>query len=122
MAVVALNLAPVGIAFFGASVVLLLLRSLSMREAYDAIEWPVLILLGALIPVSEAIQSTGGSDLIAGWLSGMAQALPPMGALGLMMVFAMGVTPFLNNAATVLMLGPIAGSLAQRLGLNPDPS
>ncbi|MBC4017039.1 SLC13 family permease [Siccirubricoccus deserti] len=121
MAVVALNLAPVGIAFFGASVVLLLLRSLSMREAYDAIEWPVLILLGALIPVSEAIQSTGGSDLIAGWLSGMAQALPPMGALGLMMVFAMGVTPFLNNAATVLMLGPIAGSLAQRLGLNPDP-
>jgi di/tricarboxylate transporter len=121
MAAVAFHLAPVGIVFFAASVVLLLLRSLSMREAYDAIEWPVLILLGALIPVSEAIRTTGGSDLIAGWLSGMVQALPPTGALALMMVFAMAVTPFLNNAATVLMLGPIAASLAQRLGLNPDP-
>jgi di/tricarboxylate transporter len=121
MAVVALHLVPVGIAFFGASVLLLLLRSLSMREAYDAIEWPVLILLGALIPVSEAIRTTGGSDLIAGWLSGTVQVLPPVGALAVMMVFAMVVTPFLNNAATVLMLGPIAASLAQRLGLNPDP-
>jgi di/tricarboxylate transporter len=121
MAAVALHLAPVGIVFFTAAVVLLLLRSLSMRDAYDAIEWPVLILLGALIPVSEAIRTTGGSDLIAGWLSGIVQALPPTGALALMMVFAMAVTPFLNNAATVLMLGPIAASLAQRLGLNPDP-
>jgi di/tricarboxylate transporter len=48
------------------------------------------------------------------------EGLPPLGALGLIMLVAMAVTPFLNNAATVLMLGPIAGSLAQRLGLSPD--
>jgi di/tricarboxylate transporter len=81
----------------------------------------VIVLLGALIPVSEAIRTTGGTELVAGWLSGTMEALPPLGALGLIMVVAMAVTPFLNNAATVLMLGPIAGSLAQRLGLNPDP-
>ena len=121
MLLVALNLVPVAIAFFGASVLLLLLRSMSMTEAYDAIEWPVLILLGALIPVSEAIRTTGGTDLIAGWLQGAVQALPPLGALAIILVAAMGVTPFLNNAATVLMMGPIAASLAQRLGLNPDP-
>jgi di/tricarboxylate transporter len=121
MAMVALNIAPVGVVFFAAAVILMLLRALSTREAYDAIEWPVLILLGALIPVSEAIRTTGGTDLIAAWLSGMVEVLPPTGALALMMVFAMAVTPFLNNAATVLMLGPIAAGVAVRLGLNPDP-
>jgi di/tricarboxylate transporter len=120
MLLVALHLMPVSIAFFGAAVLLLLLRRLTHDEAYGAVEWPVLILLGALIPVSEAVRSTGGTDLIAGWLEGAARQLPPLGALALIMVIAMAVTPFLNNAATVLMLGPIAASLAQRLGLSPD--
>jgi di/tricarboxylate transporter len=120
MLLVAFRVVPVAIAFFGASVALLLLRSLSTHEAYDAIEWPVLILLGALIPVSEAIRTTGGTDLIAGWLEGAVRHLPPLGALGLMMATAMAVTPFLNNAATVLMMGPIAASLATRLELSPD--
>jgi di/tricarboxylate transporter len=120
MVLLALHLVPVAVAFFGAAVLLLLLRAMTMREAYGTVEWSVLILLGALIPVSEAIRTTGGTDLIAGWLSGAVEALPPMAAVALIMVAAMGVTPFLNNAATVLMLAPIAGSLAKQLGLNPD--
>ncbi|MCO6417988.1 SLC13 family permease [Siccirubricoccus sp. KC 17139] len=120
MAAVALHLAPVGVVFFAAAVAMLLLRTLTPQEAYQAVDWPVVILLGALIPVSEAIHTTGGTELIAGWLSGAMDHLPPLGALGLIMVVAMAVTPFLNNAATVLMLGPIAGSLAQRLDLSPD--
>ncbi|PHK93953.1 SLC13 family permease [Pseudoroseomonas rhizosphaerae] len=120
MLLVALHVVPVSIAFFGAAVLLLALRSLSHGEAYGAVEWPVLILLGALIPVSEAVRTTGGTDLIAAWLEGAARHLPPLGALGLIMAIAMAVTPFLNNAATVLMMGPIAASLAQRLGLSPD--
>lgn len=120
MLLVAFRIAPVSIAFFGAAVVLLLLRALSKEEAYGAIEWPVLVLLGALIPVSEAVQTTGGTDLIAAWLETAVRYLPPLGALGLMMAIAMAVTPFLNNAATVLMMGPIAASLATRLGLSPD--
>jgi len=99
---------------------LLLLRALSKEEAYGAVEWPVLVLLGALIPVSEAVQTTGGTDLIAAGLEVAVRHLPPLGALGLMMLIAMAVTPFLNNAATVLMMGPIAASLATRLGLSPD--
>jgi di/tricarboxylate transporter len=98
-----------------------LTRSLTLREAYDSIEAPILILLGALIPVSEAVRTTGATDLIAGWLSVGAAALPPMGSLALIMVAAMAVTPFLNNAATVLMMAPIGASLAGRLGLNADP-
>ncbi|WP_270936328.1 SLC13 family permease [Falsiroseomonas oryzae] len=121
MALVGLDLVPVAVAFFGAAVVLLLLRALAMKEAYETVEWSVLVLLGALIPVSEAIRTTGGTDLLAGWLAAWVQHLPPLGALALMMAVAMAVTPFLNNAATVLMLAPVAASLAQRLGLAPDP-
>ncbi|WP_431270497.1 SLC13 family permease [Dankookia sp. P2] len=121
MLAVATHAIPVTVAFFAAAVAMLLLRTLTPQEAYQAVDWPVVVLLGALIPVSEAVRTTGGTELVAGWLSAGMDRLPPLGALGLIMVVAMAVTPFLNNAATVLMLGPIAGSLAQRLGLSPDP-
>ena len=121
MGLVAFNIVPVAIAFFGAAVVLLLARSLSLREAYDAIEWPILIMLGALIPVSDALRTTGGTELIAALLSHVASALPPTGALALLLAAAMAVTPFLNNAATVLVMAPIAASFAGKLSYSPDP-
>jgi len=120
MMLVAFNLVPVAIAFFGAAVILLLARSLTLREAYDAIDWPILIMLGALIPVSNALRTTGGTDLIAEWLSKTAMSLPPYGALALLLAAAMAVTPFLNNAATVLVMAPIAASFASNLGYKPD--
>lgn len=120
IALVSFNVLPVAVAFFGAAVLMLLVRSLPLRDAYDNMEWPILILLGALIPVSDALRTTGGTDLIAGWLSTAADMLPPLGALGLIMLTAMAVTPFLNNAATVLVMGPIAASFATKLGFNPD--
>jgi len=121
MVLVALHVVPVAVAFFGAAVILLALRVMTMHEAYNTVEWPVLILLGALIPVSEAIQRTGGTDLIAGWLQMGVQGLPAIGALAVTLVVAMLLTPFLNNAATVLVVGPIAATLAGRLNLNADP-
>jgi di/tricarboxylate transporter len=121
MILAASGLATVAVAFFGAAVAVLLCRALTIKEAYDAVEWPILILLGALIPVSEALRTTGGSELIAAWLAAGTQYLPPLGSLALIMVVAMAVTPFLNNAATVLLMAPIGASLAGRLDLNPDP-
>jgi di/tricarboxylate transporter len=120
MGLVASDVLPVAVAFFAAAVVLILARSLTLREAYAVIEWPILIMLGALIPVSEAVRTTGGTDLIAGWLSTAAALLPATGALVLIMVAAMAVTPFLNNAATVLVMAPIAASFAGQLGYRPD--
>jgi di/tricarboxylate transporter len=121
MTLVAFNLVPVTIAFFGAAVLLLVAKSLSLRDAYDVIEWPILVMLGALIPVSDALRTTGGTELIAGWLSAAGGQLPALGALALIMVVAMAVTPFLNNAATVLVMAPIAATFAKNLGNNPDP-
>ena len=110
----------VGIAFFGAALLTILLGSLTLREAYETVEWPILVMLGALIPVSDAIRTTGGTDVIAAALSGIAHTLPAYGAVGLMLLAAMLITPFLNNAATVLVMAPIAASFAQKLGYHPD--
>jgi di/tricarboxylate transporter len=99
---------------------MILVGTLSLREAYEAVDWPILVMLGALIPVSDAIRTTGGADLMAEWLSQLAGTLPAYGALALIMGAALAVTPFLNNAATVLVMAPIAVTFADQLGYKPD--
>ena len=121
MIAAAAHVVPIAFAFFAAAVTMLIVRALTLRKAYDVIEWPILIMLGALIPVSEALRTTGGTDLIANWLSNASAGLPSLGALALMMIAAMAVTPFLNNAATVLVMAPIAASFATNLGQSADP-
>jgi di/tricarboxylate transporter len=121
MASVALNLIPITVAFFGTAVLVVLLGVLTLREAYQAIELPILVLLACLIPISDAISSTGGAELIASGLAVAAAALPPVGAVSLALVTAMALTPFLNNAATVLIMAPVGASLAGKLGLHAEP-
>lgn len=120
MGATALGLVPVSIAFSGAALAMILTGAISLEAAYGAIEWPLLVMLGALIPVSEAMQTTGNTELIGDMLSSMATGLPAWGAVGLIMIVAMAVTPFLNNAATVLVMAPVAAIFAQRLGHAPD--
>jgi di/tricarboxylate transporter len=117
---VALGLVPVAVAFFGAAVLLVLFGTLPIREAYEAIEWPIVVMLGALIPVSDALRTTGTTDLLAHWLSQFGAGLPAWAAIGVILVAAMAVTPFLNNAATVLVMAPIAAGFAKDLGFKPD--
>ena len=114
MALVAFQIVPVAFAFFSAALVLILARSLSLREAYEVIEWPLLVMIAALIPVSEAMQSTGavGHHRRLAVMGGA--ALPPHGALALILVAGMAVTPFLNNVATVLVMAPIAAQVRRR--------
>lgn len=121
MALVGFGILPVAPAFFGAAVLTVLCGVLTLQEAYEAIDAPILILLACLIPVSDAVASTGGAQLIAGGLAEVAGQLPAAGALALVIVVAMALTPFLNNAATALIMAPIAADLALRLGLQPDP-
>jgi di/tricarboxylate transporter len=120
MALTATGAVPVAVAFFAAAVLVMATGAISPREAYRHIEWPILIMLGALIPVSEALQSTGGTGLIANALSDVCRSIPAWAALGVVMIAAMAVTPFLNNAATVLVMAPIGVALAQDLNLRPE--
>ena len=121
MLLLAFQIVPVAVAFFGAAIAMILFGTLTLRESYDAIDWPLLVLIGALIPVSQAMQTTGATDIISDWLSYASTGMPGYGALALIVVAAMAVTPFLNNAATVLVMAPIAAGLSSRLGFNPDP-
>jgi di/tricarboxylate transporter len=120
MLLVAFHLAPVAIAFFGAAVAMVAFGGLRMREAYAALDGPVLVLIGALIPVGEAIYTTGGADTASAWLSQFLGGAAPVLALGVFMLLAMLAAPFMHNAPTVLVFAPIAGGFAHRLGLNPD--
>jgi di/tricarboxylate transporter len=83
-------------------------------------EGPILVMLAALIPVSDSLRRSGASDALADWLAHVGAGLPPAGALALILVVAMAVTPFLNNAATVLVVAPIAASFATQLGYRPE--
>ncbi|HEX4196093.1 MAG TPA: SLC13 family permease [Caulobacteraceae bacterium] len=121
MVLVAVKIAPVAPAFFGAAVLMVATGSLSMREAYGSLDGQVLILIGALTPLSEAIQSTGGTGLVAGGLAALLHGAPALVTLGILMITAMACAPFLHNAPTVLVLGPIGVALARQLHLNPDP-
>jgi len=111
---------PVQIAFFVAAVAMVLFGVVPAREVYGAIDGPILVMLAALIPVSDSLRSSGATDVIAAWLAGIGAALPPAAALALILVVAMAVTPFLNNAATVLVVAPIAAGFAATLGYRPE--
>jgi di/tricarboxylate transporter len=117
----ALEIVPVAVAFVAAATLVALFRILTLREIYDAIEWPILVLLGALIPVGEAVRHTGATDLIAHWISSLAVLMPGFGALALVMLITMLLTPILHHAAAVIVMGPVAAALAKQLGFAVDP-
>ncbi|MBE7185875.1 MAG: SLC13 family permease [Methylobacterium mesophilicum] len=116
----ALGLLPVPVAFFAAAAGMVVFKVIPLREVYSAIDGPILVMLAALIPVSDSLRTTGATDLISTSLASFATGLPPFGALALILLVAMAVTPFLNNAATVLVMAPIAAGFASDLGFRPE--
>lgn len=116
----ALGLLPVPVAFFAAAVAMVMFNVIPLRDVYGAIDGPILVMLAALIPVSDSLRGTGATDVISGWLAEAGTALPGYGALALILVVAMAITPFLNNAATVLVMAPIAAGFAEGLGYRPE--
>lgn len=108
------ELVPVAVAFVAAALAIALLRLLPLGEIYAAIDWPILIMIGAMIPVGEAVSRTGTADLIASGLAQLAPVLPPYGIIGMILAASMLITPVLHHAPAVLVMGPIAASLAQK--------
>ena len=121
LVLVAARLLPVDVAFFAAAVLVVLLRLISAKEAYAAIEWPIIVMLACLIPVGEGLQHTGASGLIAHHLASLASHLSPMLGVGVVLLASMLLTPFMHHAAAVIVLGPVAASVAHSLGLAVDP-
>jgi di/tricarboxylate transporter len=91
------------------------------RELYESVEWPVIVLLGALIPIGEALESSGGTALIADGLVGLSAGQSAVVVLALLMVITMTLSDVMNNTATAVIAAPIALEVAGRLGVSPDP-
>ena len=92
-----------------------------LKEIYTSIEWPVIVLLGSMIPIGAALEASGGTALIARQIVEFAQGYGPVVVLTLLMVVTMTLSDVLNNTATTIIAAPIAIDIANRLGVNPDP-
>jgi len=90
-------------------------------EVYESVEWPVIVLLGSLIPLGSALERSGGTALIAEWILTATDGLAPVVVLAILMIVTMCLSDVLNNVATALIAAPIGLEIATRLGLNPDP-
>jgi di/tricarboxylate transporter len=116
----AFGLLPAAVSFAAGLLAYMALRVIPPRRIYDAIDWPVVVLLGALIPVANAMAETGAADVVAQLLlEGMAQGHPVI-ALTLILIVTMTLSDFMNNAATAAVMCPIAISASAQLGVSAD--
>ncbi|MEQ9170779.1 MAG: SLC13 family permease [Rhodospirillales bacterium] len=121
VALATFNILPITIALGLAAVAMVVLNLLPVREIYDGIDWPVVVLIGALIPVGDAFDSTGTTGLIAQGILDSPLPLNPLAVLVLLMTVTMALSAVLNNAATAVIMGPVAITLSERLMVNADP-
>lgn len=116
----AAGLVPIQIAFTSVVGLLVIFRLISLRDAYRSIEWPVIVLLGFLIPVGEALQATGTTGLIASGVLGLADDVPTWGLVALLVATSMLMSDVVHNTPTAVLMAPIALALAEGLGMSPD--
>jgi di/tricarboxylate transporter len=92
-----------------------------LKEIYTSIEWPVIVLLGSMIPIGGALEASGGTALIAQQIIDFAEGYGPVIVLTLLMIVTMTLSDVLNNTATTVIAAPIAIDIANRLSVDPDP-
>ena len=116
----ALDVVPVALAFILGVIVMILVGMVSVSEAYNSVNWPIIILLGAMIPVGEALETTGGAQLVADFIlqHGANLSIPIL--LAIMMIVTMFLSDLVNNAAAVVVMAPIGIHLARSLGGSVD--
>jgi di/tricarboxylate transporter len=121
IALTILNILPVQIAFSAAAVAMILSGVISINDAYKSINWPVIILIGAMIPVGEALEATGGTQLIANLILDIGGSIHPITALAIILLVSLLLSAILNNAAVAILMAPIAIQVALGLGVSIDP-
>ncbi len=114
------GLLSIHVALVLAIAVLVVTQVVRLEDVYGAVDWPVVVLIGAMIPVGDAVSATGGDGMVADAILRVGQGLSPVAVLSLLFVSTMLVTDVLNNNATALLMAPVAISLAERLEVNPD--
>ena len=116
-----LSVVPTTVSFAGAILAYVFSGILPIRDLYKNIDWPIIVLLGAMIPLSNALQNTGTTTLIADQVASMTQGLPSWSIIALVMVITMFMSDIINNAATAMIMGPISVGIAISMGVSMDP-
>ena len=98
-----------------------LTRIVPLSELYTHIEWPVVVLLGSMIPLGAALETSGGTELISGALLSWTAGMPAWAVLTILMIVTMSLSDVLNNTATTIVAAPVAIQMAQSLEVSPDP-
>lgn len=119
VALTTLNLLPVHVSFIAAALVMILAGLVPVADIYKSVDWPIIVLLGAMFPLGHALESTGGAQLIAERL--LSGCLSPMGTLAMLLVGTMLLSNVINNAAAAVLMAPIAVILAERMAVSADP-
>lgn len=109
------------VAFMAAATALVFLQVVPIREVYEQIDWPVIVLIGSMIPVAGALETSGTTSLIASTLIATTEGFPPVLLLSVLLVITMVLSDVMNNAATAVVMTPLGLACAQNLHLNPDP-
>ena len=112
---------PTTVAFIIAILLYIFTGILPIRQLYQEIDWPIIVLLGAMIPVSNALETTGASQLLATFLVNITQGFPVWLILSIIMIITMCLSDIVNNAATALIMAPISAGIAISLGVNIEP-
>jgi di/tricarboxylate transporter len=115
------ELLPLSIALAGTCLAFVAFGILPAREVYDSVEWPVVVLVGSLIPLGAALETSGGTALIAEQIVGLSSGLSPAMVLVVLMAVTMVLSDALNNSATAVIAAPVALDVAGKLGVSPDP-
>ncbi|MFC2188845.1 SLC13 family permease [Fulvivirgaceae bacterium LMO-SS25] len=118
---VVFNILPVEIAFSIAAMAMVLIKILPVKNVYQNIDWPIIILLAAMIPVGEALETTGGAELISSQVIILSDSFPTWAILAFIMTVTMLLSNVINNAATAVMMAPIAIKIAEDLSFSADP-
>jgi di/tricarboxylate transporter len=121
IALASFGLLELPVALAAVCVLFVLANIVPVREVYTHIEWPVIVLLGSMIPIGAALESSGGTALIASRIVDLAAGYGPMIVLTLLMIVTMTLSDVLNNTATTVIAAPIAIDIANRLHVSPDP-
>ena len=119
--IAALGIVPTAIAFTAAVLLSVAFGVMTPRTIYSDIDWSIIVLLGALIPVAGVLADTGAADLIARFLLEFVARGQVVIALGVILIVSMTLSDFMNNAATAAVICPVAIQTAERLMVSPDP-
>jgi di/tricarboxylate transporter len=120
IALVTLGALPAAAAFALGVLASMVAGTVPLRQVYPSVDWPVIVLLAALIPVAGAMQSTGAAELLARVLVDTVARGNAVAALVVVLVTTMFLSDVMNNAATAAVLSPIALGISATLGVNPD--